>query len=95
MKKMVYALVCFLLMTSLYSCYGGYYVSSPPPPVAVVRPIAPGPGFVWIGGDYYWSGGRYQYRNGYWARPHYGRTYVSGGWEHGSRGYYWRRGAWR
>ncbi len=95
MKKIVYAVLCLVIVTSMYSCYGSYYVSAPPQPTVFVRPVQPGSGYMWIDGEYYWSGGRYVYRNGYWAHPRAGRTWAPGGWEHGSRGYYWRHGNWR
>ena len=95
MKKIIYAVVCLVLATSMYSCAGSYYVSAPPPPVTIVRPVQPGPGYAWVDGEYYWSGGRYAYRNGYWAHPHGNRSWNSGAWVQGSRGYYWRHGGWR
>lgn len=78
-----------------------YYAPAPvyyaPPPVAprvyYARPVAPGPGYVWINGYYYPSAGRYAWRAGYWTRP----PYVGARWYapryHGGRYYhgYWRR----
>ena len=95
MKKFVYAAFAILAMTSLYSCSSGHYVSAQPNAVVVTRPVAPGPGYIWVDGNYYWSGGRYAYRNGYWARPRGGRVYRSGAWAQSPRGYQWRRGGWR
>src|SRR5277367_6238240 len=40
--------------------------SDPPPPQYEVVGIAPGPGFVWVGGYYHWSGARWV-----WNRGHY------------------------
>jgi hypothetical protein len=46
-------------------------------PVAVVRPVCPGPGYAWVGGYYapdgVWVGGYYApdgvWVGGYWAPP--------------------------
>ncbi len=72
----------------------------PPPPPRVyyggygyARPMAPGPGYMWVDGYYDYFGRDYRWRPGYWARrphpravwvaPRYNRGfYVSG---------YWRR----
>jgi hypothetical protein len=43
---------------------------APPAPVrAGVYGVAPGPGYVWVGGFHEWVGGRYAWREGYWAHP--------------------------
>jgi hypothetical protein len=68
----------------------------PPPDVVEVRPIAPGPDYVWIGGFYAWRGGRYVWQRGYWGRPPYGRSYWQAGhWEHRPHGYVFIGGYWR
>ncbi len=95
MKKFLYAMILIITLTSAYSCSHDHYVSAQPEAVVVTRPAQPGPGYVWIDGDYYWRGNRYAYRNGYWARPRAGRTWNSGVWVQGPHGYYWRRGGWR
>lgn len=95
MKKIMYIIMTIVVMTSAYSCSSGHYVSAQPERVVVTRPIQPGSNYIWRDGDYYWNGGRYNYRQGYWSRPHGGRTWNGGTWMKGSRGYYWRRGGWR
>ena len=42
------------------------YVAPAPPPVAVVAPPCPGPGYAWVAG--YW-GPSHVWVNGYWAAP--------------------------
>jgi len=69
-------------------------VSSRPEPPYYARPISPGPGYVWLDGDWYARNGRYYYRQGRWTRPGT-RVYVSGTWVPRGGGYYWRRGYWR
>ena len=50
----------------------GIRIGPPPPPrVLAVRPVAPGPGFVWIEGYWYVVGSRYRWHAGYWTRPPY------------------------
>lgn len=88
------------------------YPSSPPPPVveyqqiAVVEPppppiveevvVAPGPGYVWLGGCWTWYGGRWVWFRGHWARPPYrGAVWTPGRWEHREGGGVWFSGHWR
>ena len=46
----------------------------PPPPARVVRvrPVAPGPDYLWVDGYWFVSGNRYRWHDGYWTRPPYG-----------------------
>jgi len=68
---------------------------APPPPPAETVVVAPGPGYVWIGGEWVWNG-RWVWRAGYWAYPPYPHAvWVGGYWGRGSYGWYWRRGHWR
>ena len=69
-------------------------VSSRPERPYYARPVSPGPGYVWIDGDWYVRNGRYQWREGYWMRSR-NRVWVAGDWESRPGGYYWRRGYWR
>jgi hypothetical protein len=75
----------------------GIRIGPPPPPRVVhVRPLAPGPDYVWVEGYWYPVGGRYVWHDGYWTRspyagarwvgPHHdGERFFNGYWE-GSRG---------
>lgn len=67
----------------------------PAAPVLVVRPAAPGPGYIWVGGDWLWQGGRYVYREGYWAPPRRGNRYAAGYWKRSRGGWFWVPGRWR
>ncbi|MGA9778225.1 MAG: YXWGXW repeat-containing protein [Limisphaerales bacterium] len=68
---------------------------APPPPPAETVVVAPGPGYVWVGGEWAWNG-RWVWRAGYWAYPPYPRAvWVGGYWGRGPYGWYWRRGHWR
>jgi outer membrane lipoprotein SlyB len=67
----------------------------PPSPPRETVVVAPGPGYVWIGGDWVWRGG-WVWGGGYWAwPPHPGAVWVRGYWAGGPYG--WRRvpGHWR
>ena len=76
--------------------FGGGWVAAPyaPPAVAYYAPpVAPRPGYAWVGGYYYPYGGRYLYRSGYWApRPWAGAYWIGPRWS-GGRYYhgYWHR----
>jgi hypothetical protein len=41
----------------------------PPAPVAEYVGVAPGPGYLWIGGYYHWLGGRWVWFRGHYERP--------------------------
>src|SRR5260370_5823665 len=51
----------------------GIRIGPPPPPrVVAVRPVPPGPDYVWVDGYWYPVDGRYRWHEGYWTRPAYG-----------------------
>lgn len=75
----------------------GIRIGPPPPPrVLRIRPVAPGPDYVWVDGYWYPVGNHYRWHEGYWTRPYYpgyhwvaphhdGDRYFEGYWE-GERG---------
>jgi outer membrane lipoprotein SlyB len=66
----------------------------PPPPVETVI-VAPGPGYVWIGGEWEWHG-RWVWIGGPWVWPPYPHAvWMHGGWNHGPRGWHHAPGRWR
>jgi outer membrane lipoprotein SlyB len=68
--------------------------SPPPPPVETVV-IAPGPGYVWIGGEWVWNGGWF-WIGGHWGMPPYPQAvWVRGNWNRGPHGWHETRGHWR
>jgi hypothetical protein len=95
MKKL--GIICFALTLAFaeMGCEGEAYVTEQPAEVVYTRPVAPGPDYIWIEGDWYWGGGRYVWRNGYWGHPRGGRVWVRGNWMHTNRGYHWNRGHWQ
>src|ERR1700690_3116825 len=59
----------------------------PPPPVETVV-VAPGPGYVWIGGEWVWNS-RWLWVGGHWGYPPYPQAvWVGGYWGRGPRGWY-------
>lgn len=84
--------------------YRPYYAPAPvvvryAPPVApvyapgYVAPVAPGPGYSWVGGYYAPVGAGWGWHAGYWARPPYAHSVWVGPRYVGGRYYggYWRR----
>jgi outer membrane lipoprotein SlyB len=68
---------------------------APPPPLVETVVVAPGPGFVWIGGEWAWHGG-WVWVGGHWGYPpHPQAVWVRGSWYHGSRGWSRSPGHWR
>jgi len=66
----------------------------PLPPVETVV-VAPGPGYIWVDGEWVWSG-RWVWVAGYWAWPPYPHAvWVRGGWSRGPHGWHGTRGHWR
>jgi hypothetical protein len=66
----------------------------PPPPVEPVPMVSPGPGYVWVGGEWVWNGGWY-WRAGYWdVPPGPGVIWVGGYWGRGPRGWERHGGHW-
>ncbi|TAL04011.1 MAG: hypothetical protein EPO07_05460 [Verrucomicrobia bacterium] len=72
-----------------------YVDSAPPPPPAETIVVAPGPGYVWIGGEWEWRN-RWVWVGGRWAAPpRPGVVWVGGYWSRGPRGYVRVHGHWR
>ena len=73
-----------------------YVDAAPPAPIVETVGIAPGPGFVWVGGYYHWYGNRWGWvRGGYVRPPRVGAVWIGPRYEfRGSRRVY-IRGYWR
>ena len=66
----------------------------PPAPVETVL-VSPGPGYVWVGGEWVWNGG-WVWVGGHWVLPPYPHAvWVGGYWGRGPRGWYHSPGHWR
>ncbi|MGB7748872.1 MAG: glycine zipper domain-containing protein [Verrucomicrobiia bacterium] len=66
----------------------------PPPPPAETVVVAPGPGYVWIGGEWAWNGG-WIWVGGHWVYPPYPHAvWVRGYWGRDPHGWYRVQGHW-
>jgi WXXGXW repeat (2 copies) len=63
----------------------GITIGAPPPPrVLAVRPVAPGPDFVWLDGYWFVDGHKWKWHPGYWTRaPYVGAHWVGPRYEGG------------
>ena len=69
-------------------------VATRPNDVVYARPAAPGPGNVWISGNWVWSGGNYRWHEGYWDHARTGHVWHEGHWEEHGNGWKWKKGHW-
>ena len=68
---------------------------APPPPPAEPVIVAPGPDYVWVGGEWAWNGG-WVWVGGHWLPPPYPHAvWVGGRWDSGPRGWRHSPGHWR
>ena len=67
---------------------------APPPSRYEAVPVAPGPGYVWIGGYWGWNLGRHVWIGGRWAMPPAGHAWVPGAWGRHGDGWRYRGGYW-
>lgn len=93
MKKIALVISLFIGFI-LAGCSAGVVVRRPAD-VTYVRPVSPGPGWVWISGDWVWRSGKYQWKDGYWHPAKPGRTWKNGYWEKDPDGYRWKKGRWQ
>ena len=79
-------LAAFAFTTTVYGQVSiGVRIGAPPAPRIVrVRPVAPGPGYIWVEGYWYPEGRHYKWHAGYWTRPPYeGAVWVGSRYEGG------------
>lgn len=85
MKLKTLALVmigsCALVLTSV--AQNNVIPGIPPPPLVDTVGPAPGPGYVWVSGQWIWNGG-WVWSSGYWAPGAYpSSVWVGTGWARG------------
>jgi outer membrane lipoprotein SlyB len=69
---------------------------APPPAPADVQVVAPGPGYVWVNGEWTWSGVGWVWVGGHWGYPPYAQAvWMSAYRWHDAYGWHYRRGYWR
>jgi uncharacterized protein YcfJ len=67
----------------------------PPPPDETVTVVAPGPGYMWVDGEWVWNGG-WIWVAGHWGYPPYPHAiWIRGDWDRGPHGWYRSPGHWR
>jgi hypothetical protein len=68
----------------------------PPAAQAEVVGVAPGPGFIWVGGYYHWYGNRWAWNRGHYERPpHSGAVWVRPRYAYRGSSRIYVRGYWR
>lgn len=68
---------------------------APPPPPQQTVVVSPGPGYVWIDGEWEWNN-RWVWVGGRWAYPpRHGVVWISGRTWQDHRGWHYNRGCWR
>src|ERR1700730_13255448 len=96
MKNYVAAIIiCACLFGAVSCAVEGGVVERRPDDIVFVHPVAPGPDYIWLGGEWVWRGGRYHWREGHWERLRNGRAWADGHWEHAGNGWRWQRGHWK
>jgi len=69
--------------------------TAPPAAPAPMVVVQPGPGYVWVDGEWEWRGG-WVWVGGHWVRPPFvGAWWIHGYWYHGPHGWYHQPGYWR
>ena len=74
---------------------GEVVYAAPPAPRVEEVGVAPGIGYVWIGGYWGWVGGRHEWVPGYWERPRPGYVWVPHAWVREGGGWRLHAGYWR
>ena len=96
MKKYIIRLFIVSFATLSMSCNGNYHFLIDPIPAAsiIIDSGNPGPGHIWIEGNWFWNGSGYSWQKGYWSRPLDNYRWKSGSWKKRKDGYYWKSGRW-
>jgi hypothetical protein len=85
-------MIGFMILSTACAVHG--VVGERPVDVMYDRPLAPGPDYIWISGEWVWSGGRYAWHEGRWEKRHEGRVWHEGHWNQHGHGWRWERGHW-
>ncbi len=93
------AILCFALFLAgiLASAQTTVIRIAPPPPVRVgVVGVAPGAGYIWVGGYQRWTGSGYVWVAGRWVRPpRAGMIWVQPRYVHTGSTWVFHKGYWR
>ena len=75
--------------------YGPAVAVAPPAPRYEVVGVAPGPGYLWIGGYWGWRGGNHYWVDGRWERGRAGYRYEPHMWRRDGQQWHESQGRWR
>lgn len=95
MKKIALVLLACFLLVAISACVVARPRVAPPPLKTEVRPVKPGPNYVWISGHWKWSHSRYVWVTGHWTKPRPGYTWVKGHWQRRGNHWVYIKGHWR
>jgi WXXGXW repeat (2 copies) len=86
---------CLIIAASCAGCAMDPIVHVAPPPDRVeVAGAAPGPGHVWVHGNWRWDGREYAWAPGHWEAGRGDSIWVHGHWRSVSDGWVWIDGRW-
>lgn len=85
MKSKLLAVVLLGAASLMAQVSVGIVIGPPPPPrIMRVRPVCPGPDFMWVDGYWFPQGRHYRWHPGYWTRVPYPRAmWVAPRWAEG------------
>lgn len=85
---------CIVAPAPGYYRGGAVVTVAPPAPQVEVVGVAPGPGYVWMGGYWGWVGGRHVWVGGHWGPGRPGYHWVPHAWVHEGGGWRMHEGHW-
>ena len=104
LRNAIIVLGLALTMTALTGCVvtarpAAFYVGptvavAPPAPIVETYGVAPGPGYVWMGGYWNWVGGRHVWVGGHWEAGRPGYRWEPHHWVHRPDGWHMAPGHW-
>ena len=84
-----------LVFAASHSASAQIYVTVRPNAPVIVRPLQPGPSYVWVNEEWEPYRDSYRYSAGHWASPpHAGYYRKNGYWKHTNKGHVWIKGDW-
>ena len=84
-----------MLFTVSFSASSQIFVKVRPAFPVIVRPVQPGPGYVWVKEEWETDGNAYRYTGGKWVAPaQTGYYYKRGYWKTNAQGMTWVKGNW-
>ncbi|MGN6249049.1 MAG: hypothetical protein ACTHNG_11905 [Ginsengibacter sp.] len=97
MKKVHFISPFIIIFFFVASCrQSRVVVRERPVPPHYVQPLAPGPGYIWHGGEWIKYRHTYVYHKGFWMKaPGSHRSYIEGHWVRRRAGWIWIPGHWQ